>query len=91
MPDEKWRILRLNRLAADAYQRFLTGQTASLEVHMHRLRMDVPLLSQVTGLWQWRIRRHFRPTVFAHLSPALLARYAEAMGMSCEALKKVDA
>lgn len=80
----------LNRLAEDARQRVIAGQTSALEYHMHKARMDVPLLSQVTGLWQWRIRRHFRPDIFHGLSDDLLRRYGEAMGLSIEQLKKVD-
>ena len=80
----------LLRLTEDARQRVLSGQTSALEYHMYRVRMDVPLLSQASGIWQWRIRRHFRPAVFASLSPALLARYADAMGLSIEQLKKAD-
>lgn len=80
----------LLRLTEDARQRVLAGQTSALEFHMHRIRMDVPLLSQVTGLWQWRIRRHFRPNIFARLSPKLLGRYSEAMGLTVEQLKKAE-
>ena len=80
----------LNRLAEDARQRVVAGQTSPLEYHMHRVRMDVPLLSQVTGLWQWRIRRHFRPDIFQGLSEGLLRRYGEAMGLTGEQLKKID-
>jgi len=80
----------LLRLTEDARQRALAGQTSPLEYHMYRVRMDVPLLSQASGIWQWRIRRHFRPAVFARLSPALLAKYADAMGISVEQLKKAD-
>jgi len=80
----------LNRLAEDARQRVITGQTSALEFHMHRVRMDVPLLSQVTGLWQWRIRRHFRPDIFQGLSAGLLKRYGDAMGLSVEQLQKVE-
>jgi hypothetical protein len=80
----------LDRLAADAKQRVAAGLTSPLEFHMHRLRMDVPMLAQITGLWQWRIRRHFRPAVFARLSPALLGRYAEAMGLNADQLKKAE-
>lgn len=80
----------LNRMAEDARQRVLAGQTSALEYHMHKARMDLPLLSQTTGLWQWRIRRHFRPTIFAGLSPAMLARYASVMGISIEQLKKAE-
>uniref|UniRef100_Q47DH6 Uncharacterized protein n=1 Tax=Dechloromonas aromatica (strain RCB) TaxID=159087 RepID=Q47DH6_DECAR len=80
----------LLRLTEEARQRVLAGQTSPLEYHMYRVRMDVPLLSQASGVWQWRIRRHFRPAVFASLSPALLARYADAMGLSVEQLEKAD-
>ncbi|RIX49460.1 MAG: hypothetical protein D3M94_00130 [Rhodocyclales bacterium GT-UBC] len=80
----------LNRLAEEARQRVIAGQTSALEYHMHKARMDVPMLAQTTGLWQWRIRRHFRPAIFARLSPALLERYASVMGVSSEQLKKVD-
>ena len=80
----------LNRLAEDARQRVIAGQTSVLEYHMHKARMDVPLLSQVTGLWQWRIRRHFRPDIFVGLSAGLLQRYGDAMGLSIEQLKKAE-
>jgi len=80
----------LNRLAEDARQRVIAGQTSTLEYHMHRVRMDVPLLAQVTGLWQWRIRRHFRPDVFQGLSAVLLKRYGDAMGLTVEQLKKAE-
>jgi hypothetical protein len=80
----------LNRLAEDARQRVAAGQTSTLEYHMHKARMDLPLLAQTTGLWQWRIRRHFRPAIFARLSPDVLQRYAEAMGLSADQLKKAE-
>ena len=80
----------LERLAREARERALQGLTSPLEVHMYRARMDLALLSQTTGLWRWRIRRHFRPDVFARLSPALRQRYADALGLSLEALGRID-
>ena len=80
----------LNRLAEEARQRVSAGLTSVLEYHMHKARMDVPLLAQTTGLWQWRIRRHFRPAVFASLSTALRRRYAEAMGLTVDQLNKAE-
>ena len=80
----------LLRLTEDARRRVQAGQTSALEYHMHRVRMDIPLLSQASGIWQWRIRRHFRPAVFARLSPALLGRYAEAMGLTVDQLQKAE-
>ena len=80
----------LLRLTENARQRVLAGQTSPLEYHMYRVRMDVPLLSQASGIWQWRIRRHFRPAVFTGLCASLLTTYADAMGMTVDQLKKAD-
>lgn len=80
----------LLRLTEDARRRVAAGQTSALEYHMYRVRMDVPLLAQASGIWQWRIHRHFRPAVFARLSPALLARYADAMGLTVDQLQRVE-
>jgi len=80
----------LERLAREALERCRAGLTSPLEYHMYRARMDVSLLSQTTGVWRWRIRRHFRPQVFARLSPALRRRYADALGVSPEALGRID-
>ena len=80
----------LDRLAEEARLRVNSGLTSALEYHMHKARMDVPLLAQTTGLWQWRIRRHFRPAVFASLSTALRQRYADAMGLTVDQLNKAE-
>ena len=80
----------LLRLTEDARLRVIAGLTSPLEYHMHRLRMDVSLLSQLTGLWQWRIRRHFQPAIFARLTPALISRYTEAMGLTPEQLGRIE-
>ena len=72
---------RMNALAEDARVRALKGSTSPLEYWMYARRMDVALLAQVSGIWQWRIRRHFHPQRFVRLSPRVLARYAEALGL----------
>ena len=80
----------LERRAEDARSRALAGESSPLEYHMYRVRMDVELLSQATGLWRWRVRRHFKPAVFARLPLKLRQRYAEALGISVEALGKME-
>jgi hypothetical protein len=80
----------LERRAQAARARALAGETSPLEYHMYRARMDVTLLSQTTGLWAWRVRRHLRPRLFARLPLRLRRRYAEALGIALEALGKVD-
>lgn len=82
-------VQRLHAFAEAARLRCLAGQTAPLEVWMWTQRMDLALLSQVTGIWQWRIRRHFHPRIFALLTPALLQRYARALGLRVEQLQQL--
>lgn len=74
------------RLADDALTRAKAGAASALEFHMYDRRMELPTLAQATGLWQWRVKRHLRPDVFARLSPPLRARYADALGIAVEQL-----
>jgi hypothetical protein len=83
-------LAELERHAQGARARVAAGQSSPLEYHMYRARMDLALLSQATGLWRWRVRRHFRPAIFARLPRALLQRYADALGMTLEALSRLD-
>ena len=50
-------------------------------------RMDVALLSQTSGIFQWRIRRHFKPSVYSRLPDRLLQRYSEALGLDVATLR----
>jgi len=80
----------LERRADQARGRALAGAASPLEYHMYRARMDVAMLAQATGLWRWRVRRHLRPQAFEQLSVSLRRRYAEALGITVEALGRVD-
>ena len=79
----------LERRAADARRRALAGAASPLEYHMYKARMDLALLSQTTGLWQWRIRRHFRPDVFSGLSIKIKQKYCDALGIAPEGLEEI--
>jgi hypothetical protein len=41
-------------------------------------------------MWQWRVKRHLKPTVFKSLSDSILKKYADAFNISIEELKNVD-
>lgn len=75
-------IEECERLAADAHARAKRGETSPLEYHMYKRRMDVLVLSQSTGYFQWRVRRHLKPGAFDKLSPDIRARYADVLGMT---------
>lgn len=82
-------VAEIDRQRRAAWSAVHAGDASPLLFHMYARRMELDTLAQTTGLWRWRIRRHFHPARFAKLSPRLLARYAEAMGLSVEALKKL--
>jgi hypothetical protein len=79
----------LNRLRDEAFERARAGKTSPLEYHMFARRMEVATLSATSGVWAWRVKRHFRPEVFAKLDDKVLQRYADTMGISIEELKQV--
>jgi hypothetical protein len=71
----------LQQQQADAWQCAERGDTSPLAYYMVYRRMDVALLAQTSGFFQWRIRRHFRPAIYAGLSDKVLMRYSEALGL----------
>ncbi|AZR80916.1 hypothetical protein [Thiomicrospira sp. S5] len=79
----------IEQQARDAWQRAQNGDTSPLEYHMLHQRLDVPMLAQAMGKFQWQIRRHFKPAVFNRLSDKRLQQYAKVMGLSVESLKRL--
>jgi hypothetical protein len=79
----------LHAQAVDAHRRVQAGTASTLEYWMYERRMDVPLLSQTSGFWQWRVKRHLRPEIFATLPDKHLQRYADALGLSIADLRKL--
>lgn len=79
-------LAELHRQEAEAEAAWRRGELSPLKYLMYRYRLDEPALAQITGLWQWRIRRHFRPALYRRLGASTLARYAEAFGLPVEQL-----
>lgn len=80
---------RIHDMTEEARVRVLAGKTSPLEYWMYAQRLDLSQLSQVTGFWQWRIRRHFRPEKFVRLPEKILQQYAEVMGVTVEQLRRL--
>jgi hypothetical protein len=77
----------IERRKDDAWRRAQGGATSPLEYYMFYRRMDLALLAQATGYSAWRVRRHFKPRVYARLNERVMARYAEALGIDAATLK----
>lgn len=83
-------IAEVNTRAEDARQRVLNGQTSPIEYYMEYHKMDAGILAAYTGLWKWRVKRHFKPGVFKRLSDRILQKYADVFEISIAQLKKFE-
>ncbi len=72
-----------------AWEDARAGNISPLKYYMLRQRMDLASLAQAVGLWQWRVRRHFRPAAFDRLDSGMLNRYSEALGIPVADLCRV--
>lgn len=75
-----------NKLTAQARNNVVNGISSPLEYHMYAHRMDIPLLAQTTGFFQWQIKRHLKPQIFTRLSQKKLRRYSDALDLSIDQL-----
>lgn len=71
----------------DSWRRAQQDETSPLEYYMYYRRMDVALLAQTSGFFKWRIRRHFKPKIYARLSEKNMLRYAEALELDITTLR----
>jgi hypothetical protein len=91
VPSRGWEVEEVvTRQAVEDLERRAREARSPLEYHMYRARMDPAMLAGAAGIWRWRVRRHLRPQVFARLPVRLRRRYAEALGVTLEALERVD-
>jgi hypothetical protein len=77
----------INERIQGAKNRVIAGETSPIEYYMELHKMDVGILASYVGFWQWKVKRHFKPSVFEKLSSKILNKYAEAFDISVEELK----
>ena len=79
--DEVAEVLRETEEAVKA------GKLSPIAYFMQKSLMDLPLLAKYIGKWQWTVRRHMKPAVFAKLSDATLTAYAGVFNITAGELK----
>ena len=81
----------INERVAEALQQVKNGEASPIVYFMELNKMDVQILASYVDMWKWRIKKHFKPKVFAGLSDTVLQRYADTFGISLKELKNFKA
>ncbi|MBC6999312.1 hypothetical protein [Cytophaga sp. FL35] len=82
-------IKEIEERVEEAKQRVIEKKTSPIEYYMELHKMDVPILASYVGLWQWRVKRHFKPSVFKKLSTKTLQKYANVFEIGIDELKHI--
>ena len=80
-------IDEINERIANAKQQVLNGEVSPIVYFMEVNKMDLTILASYVGMWKWRVKRHFKPEVFAKLNDKILKKYADTFEVSIEELK----
>ena len=84
-------IEEINERIADAKTQVINGEASPILYYMELHKMDPVILASYVGLWKWRVKRHFKPKIFARLSDNILQKYADAFDISLAELKNFKA
>ncbi|GHE40594.1 hypothetical protein [Sphingobacterium griseoflavum] len=74
---------RIDRARADVRD----NKVSPIVYFMELRRMDWQLVSDYTGIWKWRVKRHSKPAVFRRLNERVLAKYADTFEITVDQLK----
>lgn len=84
-------IKQIEERVAAAKQRVEQNVSSPLEYYMELNKMDLPILASYVGIWKWRVKRHFKPSVFKKLSQKTLEKYAAVFDISVDELQTIKA
>jgi len=80
----------INERIADFKQRAIAKEISPIQYYMELNRMDLIVLSDYVGKWQWQVKRHFKINVFNKLSADVLNTYASVFQVSVAQLKEIS-
>ena len=72
-----------------AYTEVKNGDRSPLYYHMFAQRMDLAVLAESTGFFQWTIKRHFKKEIFKKLSDKKLLEYCDVLGKTLQEIKTI--
>ncbi|MDP4281175.1 MAG: hypothetical protein Q8867_03410 [Bacteroidota bacterium] len=74
----------------NARQKVLSGKASPLLYYMEKSLADPMNLSMMAGIAFWKVKLHLKPSFFRHMSEKSQKKYAEALNITVEQLKKVE-
>jgi hypothetical protein len=77
----------IDKRIAQAKQKVLNSEFSPIHFFMEYRLMDLSLLADYTGFWQWQIKRHLKPEIFKDLPDSKLQKYALAFNTTVSDLK----
>lgn len=83
-------IAVIKERAAAAKEQVMSGVASPVVYYMEVCKMDLPTLAAYMNMWQWRVKRHFKPKVFKRLSKRIKRKYADVFDISIDQLKDVE-
>ncbi|MDO4228229.1 MAG: hypothetical protein Q4C98_00280 [Capnocytophaga sp.] len=78
----------IDEQANEAKKMVIQGKKSPIVYYMILCRMDWDVLAGYMNRWQWIIKRHANPNVFAKLTDKTLQKYAQIFDIPVEELKK---
>ncbi len=82
-------IQDINERVEVARQKVNSNQTSPIEYYMELHKMDLSILSSYVGIWKWRVKLHFKPSIFKKLKTRTLEKYAEVFEISVNELLQI--
>lgn len=73
-----------------AQQKVINGEASQLLFFMEKGLMDIKLLAEYTGFWQWQVKRHLKPEIFKNLPEKKLQKYADVFNVSVNDLQNMN-
>ncbi len=80
----------INERVAIAKDKVLKGEISPICYFMELHKMDISILSSYVEIWEWRVKRHFKPKVFVKLSDKIIHKYAITFNISIEELRNFN-
>jgi hypothetical protein len=68
----------------------LNGKCSPITFYMEKKLMDLQILADYTGFWQWQIKRHRKPSIFNQLSEKILQKYSQVFEVTIDQLKNIE-